>query len=99
VDLTEHGSLEQVDLLEAEKRELLMRFMDQIVQIMASAGPSKESMELISKLKNVYFVGYAERQKVESQRAAQELIELSKKVFTISPGVRGGPYRLEVQDR
>lgn len=99
MDLTQHGHLEQFDLLEAEKRELLMRFMDQVVNIMASAGPSKEAMELIKRLKEVYFVGYAEQRRIESQQAAQELIELSQKVYTISPGVRGGPYRVEIKDR
>lgn len=98
MDLTQHGHLEQVDLLEAEKRDLLMRFMDQVVNIMSSAGGTPEAMELIKRLKSVYFVGYAEKQKIESQRAAQELVELSRKVFTLSPGARGGAYRIEVSD-
>jgi len=98
VDLTQHGHLEQIDLLEAEKRDLLMRFMDQVVSIMASAGSSPEAMELIKRLKEVYFIGYAEKRKMESQKAAQELLELSRKVFHVAPGVRGGPYRLTVQD-
>ena len=96
--LPEYDDLEQVDLLEAEKRDLLMRFMDQVVNIMSSAGPSNESMELIKRLKEIYFVGYAEQRKIESQKAAQELIELSQKTFHVSPGVRGGPYKLTIGD-
>jgi len=76
-----------------------MRFMDQAFTILAPHGATAEAMELIKKLKEVYFVGYAEQRKIESQAAAQELIELSQKSFHVSPGVRGGPYKLTIGDQ
>jgi hypothetical protein len=98
VHLPSYGALEQIDLIEAEKRELLMRFMDTVAQVYAPHGPTNEAKELIKRLRNVYFVGQEEVDKQRAEKAARELEELSRKVFTISPPRRkGGAMILEVQ--
>jgi hypothetical protein len=98
VHLPSFGLLEQIDLIEAEKRELLMRFMDTVVQVYAPNGASNEARELIKRLRNVYFVGQEEVEKARAEKAARELEELSRKVFTIRPPRRkGGAMILEVQ--
>lgn len=95
--LPDYGLLEQVDLIEAEKSELLMRFMDSVVQVYAPNGPTNEARELIKRLRNVYFVGSEVVEKQRSEKAARELEELSRKVFTIRPPTRkGGAMILEV---
>lgn len=97
VPLPQFDELTQIDLIEIEKRNLLMRFMDVVVQVYAPSGPTKEARELISRLREVYFVGYAEAQTRRAEQAARELEELSRKVFTIrAPRVRGGRPIMEV---
>lgn len=89
--------LEQIDLIEIEKRDLLMRFMDTMAQVYAPNGPTEEAKELIKRLRKVYFVGYEEVEKQRAEKAARELEALSQKVFTIRPPRRkGGAMVLEV---
>lgn len=95
--LPSFGLLEQIDLIEAEKRDLLMRFMDSVVAVYAPGGPTNEARELIKRLRNVYFVGHEEVEKQQAEKAARELEALSRKVFTIRPPHRkGGAMILEV---
>lgn len=95
--LPDVDQLVQVDLLEVKKRELLMRFTDSVVQVYASAGPTKEARELINMLRTVYFVGHEESERKQVALAAQELEELSRKVFMIRPPrTPGGPATLEI---
>jgi len=97
VHLPDYNLLEQIDLIEAEKRELLMRFMDSVTQVYAASGPTDDARELIKRLRNVYFVGQEEVEKQHTEKAARELEELSRKVFTIRPPRRkGGAMILEV---
>jgi len=99
VHLPNYDLLQQVDLIEAEKRELLMRFMDTVVQVYAPNGPTNEARELIKRLRNVYFVGHEDKEKQQAEKAARELEALSRKVFTIHrPSRKGGAMRLEVRD-
>ncbi len=95
--LPSYGLLEQIDLIEVEKRDLLMRFMDSVVQVYAPNGATDEARELIKRLRNVYFVGHEAVEKQRAEKAARELEELSRKVFTIRPPRRkGGAMILEV---
>ena len=95
--LPQYGLLEQVDLIEAEKRDLLMRFMDSVVQVYAPNGPTNEAQELIKRLRNVYFIGHDKVDRQRAEKAARELEALSRKVFTIRPPTRkGGAMTLEV---
>jgi hypothetical protein len=99
VHLPSFGLLEQVDLIEAEKRDLLMKFMDTVATVYAPNGPTDEARELIKRLRNVYFVGHEEVEKQQAEKAARELEALSRKVFTITPPTRkGGAMRLTVSD-
>jgi hypothetical protein len=99
VHLPSYDLLEQIDLIEAEKRDLLMRFMDTVVQVYASSGPTDDARELINRLRNVYFVGYEEVEKQQAEKAARELEALSRKVFRIRPPSRkGGAMILETYD-
>jgi len=85
--------------MEAEKRDLLMRFMDTVCAVYAPNGATNEARELIKRVRNVYFVGHEEVEKQRAEKAARELEELSRKVFTISrPSRKGGALRLEVRD-
>lgn len=95
--LPSYGLLEQIDLIEAEKRDLLMRFMDSVVQVYAPHGATDEARELIKRLRTVYFVGHGDVEKQRTEKAARELEELSRKVFTIRPPrQKGGAMVLEV---
>ena len=89
---------DQVDLIELKQRELLMRFMDTMVQVYASAGVTQESVDLIKRLKLVYFVGQESVEKAQAAQVARELEEMSRKVFTITaPKRKGGPAIMEVR--
>lgn len=97
MDITQFSELEQHDLIEVEKRSLLMRFMDTVAVVYASSGPTKEARELIKKLRSVYFVGAEDQDKKRVEQAARELEALSRKVFTVTPAKRrGGPAILEI---
>ena len=97
--LSSFGLLEQIDLIEAEKRDLLMRFMDAVVAIYAPNGATNEARELIKQLRNVYFVGHEEADKLRVEKAARELEALSRKVWTISaPTRKGGAARITVRE-
>jgi hypothetical protein len=99
VHLPNYGLLEQIDLIEAEKRDLLMRFMDTVVAVYAPNGATNEARELIKRLRNVYFVGHEEVEKQQAEKAARELEALSRKVWTIErPTRKGGAMRLTVHD-
>jgi hypothetical protein len=96
VDLPSIPIERQIDLIEVEKRKLLMRFMDTMVQVYASAGVNQDSMELIKRLRRVYFVGEEEVERAKAEQVARELEEISQKVFFISsPKRKGGPAILE----
>jgi hypothetical protein len=100
VHLPSYDLLEQIDLIEAEKRDLLMRFMDTVAAIYAPNGPTNEAQELIKRVRNVYFVGHEEAEKLQAEKAARELEALSRKVFTITaPTRKGGAPRITVSDR
>lgn len=97
--LPSFGLLEQIDLIEVEKRDLLMRFMDAVVAVYAPNGPTNEARELIKRLRNVYFVGHEQVEKRQAEEAARELEALSRKVFTLRPPTRrGGAMRIEVSE-
>ena len=89
--------MDQIDLVEREKRVLLMKFMDTMVTVYAANGPTDEARELIKRLKSVYFVGYEEVEKQRTEKAARELEALSRKVFTVSaPRMKGGPATMTI---
>lgn len=88
--LPDYDPLEQVDLLEAEKRDLLIEFGKEVVHVLASAKDSRQAMSLIEHLKRVYFIGHEEREKRRIKEEADELIRLSQLTFRVSPSKGGG---------
>jgi hypothetical protein len=99
VPLSDYDPLEQVDLLEAEQRSLVIEFGREVVHVTAATrGDPQASSALIEHLKKLYFIGHEERQKLRAQEDAAELVRLSKLTFRLSKGP-GGANVLEVGNK
>lgn len=88
--LPDFDPLEQIDLIEAEQRSLLIEFGREVIRINASVKDSHASGALIEHLKRLYFIGHEERRKRRAQEDAAELVKLSKMTFRVTRGP-GGP--------
>lgn len=82
--------LEQIDLLEFERKELLLRFMEQSAQIFATA-PSKEAANaLVDALRVEFFVDYEASQDAQRKLETEELLAMQKLTYKISATRTGG---------
>jgi hypothetical protein len=90
VQLPEFGLLEQADLVEAERRSLLIEFGKEAVQVFSTAKDHDKAVALLEELRKIYFIGYEEKQKRQIREQADELIRLSQLTYRISPKPGGG---------
>lgn len=95
VRLSDFSSLERVDLLEAERQNLLIEFGRETIRIMSSAKDSNQAMALIEHLKRIYFIGYEDQERRRMKRDAEELVKLSQLTFHVTP--RGDSGVLEIR--
>lgn len=86
--------LEQTDLIEAERRSLLMEFGKEAIHIMSSAKDHDRAMALIEYLRRIYFIGYEERQQEKARAQADELIRLGQLTYRVVP--KAGGAALEI---
>lgn len=94
VDLSQYSDAEEFELLEMEKARLTIEFGREAVKIMAMARDSQHANALIEQLKKIYFIGYEDRKKTRVDEDVAELIEISKKTFSVRRGPGG--YNLEI---
>jgi hypothetical protein len=83
VPLSDYDLLEQVDLIEAEKRMVLADFGKEVVRIYAMAKDPKEADKLVSHLRKVYFVDESDAEKHRLKKQADELISMTQSVFKV----------------
>lgn len=95
LDLRELTPLEEVDVLEFEQRELMLRYVEQSTAILASARNQAGAESLLEALRAEFFIGYTEADQQKRRLAADELVKMQEYAFTISPTAGGG--RLEVR--
>lgn len=88
--------MEEVDILEYQKRELTLRYMEQSTAILATAKDEAGAKILLDAIRSEFFIGYDEAQKKKRHIAAQELIDMQNYAFNMSP-THGGGGRLEVK--
>ena len=81
--LQDYSLLEQTDLIEAERRNLLMEFGKEAIHVMATAKDSRMAMSLIDHLRRLYFVGYEEQEQEKIRVQANELIRLGQLAYRV----------------
>jgi hypothetical protein len=96
VDLSEFTELEQLDFVEAEKKELLMRFVEQTNFIFATATDKEQAKALVDRLQDEYFIGWSEKQTSQKARLSEEILDMQKKTYEMS--VSGGTGVLRISD-
>lgn len=89
--------LEQTDLLEVERRGLLMEFGREAVHILATAKDHQQALALIEHLRRIYFVGYEEQEQARVRAQADELVRLGQLAYRVV-SKPGGAQVLEVTD-
>lgn len=94
VPLPDYDILEQVDILEAEKRNLMIEFGKGAIQIMATAKDKDHAIALIDHLKKIFFVDEEKKDRVQISRQADELIRLGQLTYRITP--KAGRASLEI---
>ncbi len=94
VRLTDYSMLEQVDLLEAEKRDLFIDFGKETVRILSTARDSDKALALVKHLKKVFFVEESGKEKELIKDQADELIRLSQLTYRITPKRGGGTLEI-----
>jgi hypothetical protein len=97
VDLDAFEPLEQQDFLAAEKKELLMRYLEQSNLVYATAKDHKAATILMERLRLEFFVGYIDRKKTTQDRQTQELLDMQTKTYRITATGSGGI--LEIVDK
>lgn len=83
VRLEDFDPLEQFDLMEAERRGLLIEFGKETIRIMSSAKDSNQAMALIGHLRRIYFIDEEEKEKRRIRKEAEELVRLSQMTFRV----------------
>lgn len=96
VPLTNYSLMEQADLIEVERMNILIEFGKEVVRIMAVAQDAKQAQALIEHLKKIYFIGHEEQEKRKLLRDADELVRLSQMSFNVTRGPGG--WTLETKE-
>jgi hypothetical protein len=86
VRLREWDALEQVDIIESEKRDLLWDFGKVAIQVMATCADKDHAMSLVNHLKKFIFIEEGKKEKAKIGKQAEELIRLTQLTYRISPG-------------
>lgn len=94
VHLPDFDMLEQVDLMEAERRTLLIEFGREVVHVLAMAKDQQQAQALIDHLKHIYFIGYEDQERQKLKEQADELVRLSKLTFRVSAGPGGATLEI-----
>lgn len=97
MDLEAFEPLEQQDFLAAERKELLMRYMEQSNLVYATAKDSKAATIMMERLRLEFFVGYVDRKKTTNDRQTQELLDMQTKTYRMTATGTGGI--LEIIDK
>ena len=89
VHLPNYDLLEQVDLIEGERRNLFIEFTKEAMHIAATAEKDR-AMALIRQLRKTYFIDeeQADRRRISEQ--ADELMRLSQLAYRFRPTADGG---------
>jgi hypothetical protein len=82
--------LEQADLIEVERRGLLIEFGKEAIRVFSTAKDHDKAVALLDELRKIYFIGYEEKQKHQIREQADELIRLSQLTYRITPKPGGG---------
>ena len=88
--MSELHPLEQLDMLELERKELLRKFTEQTAQTYAAAPNREVAAMLVEALKAEFFVGYEATQEAKKKIEVEELLEMQKMTFTMTPTGTGG---------
>ena len=89
MDLSQYSELEQIDLIEAEKANLLIEVGREIVRILSVAKDARQADALIEQIKRIYFIGYEEEKRRDMKKEIDELVELTKMTFELVSGPGG----------
>jgi hypothetical protein len=87
--MRELSPLEQVDIIEYERKETTLRYMDQCAMVVSNAKSKEMAEQLLEILKNEYFIGIKDNEKKKATVAAAELAEIQKYAFVAVPSPRG----------
>lgn len=82
--------LEQVDIMELEKMDLRIKFVENSIQVLSNARDSTAAEKLIEALKEEFFVGYTEKQEAKRKIAIEELMAIQKMTFNVTHVGKGG---------
>lgn len=84
MDIRDFELLEQQDFIEAERKELYMRFVEQSNFIYATAKDGEQASKLLERLKSEYFIGYADIKKLDAVKQASDLIDAMQKTYKVT---------------
>lgn len=96
MDLSEYSELEQYDFVEAERRELTMKFVEQTNHIFATAADKDHAKKLVQRLQDEYFIGHKEDRSSKEMRLSQEILDMQEKTYKMT--TTGGSGVLEITD-
>lgn len=97
--LTQFDPLEQVDLIEAEKRMVLADFGKEVVRIHAMARDKDSAAKLVNHLRKVYFIDDSDAEREKAQKQADELIKMSQAVFEVRRTAHGAAVEISDGDK
>lgn len=83
--LSEYDLLEQVDLIEAERRDLFIDFGREAIKVLSTAKDHDHAMSLIGHLRKIFFVDEGQKDHEKISKQADELIRMGSLTYTIEP--------------
>lgn len=93
-DIREFTPLEQVDVIEYERKETTLRYLEQSAMIVANAKSKEMAEKLLDVLKNEYFVGLQDHETRRATIASRELEEIQKYAFVAVPSPSGSTLEI-----
>jgi hypothetical protein len=85
VRLPDFSLLEQIDLLEVERKNLMIDFGKEAIRIMSTAKDSDKALALISHLRKIFFIDEERKEKEKISKQADELLRLGQLTYRIAP--------------
>lgn len=94
--LTDFSFLEQQDFIEFERKEQTLRYVEQVMQIYATARDRDQAKALVQHLKDEMFIGHAALRASKTQKLSDDLVAAVQGTYSITQA--GGQAILEVSN-
>jgi hypothetical protein len=90
VALEDYEPLEQLDFVAFEKKEVLLRYIEQSTMVYATARDPKQASALVERLRMEYFPEYISQKNTKLDKQTQELLDMQNSTYLMTSAGKGG---------